>query len=398
MKKYTVGLLGAPINNGNMGCLALTYSLISLLEDIASKNNIIFNYINFEGVKNEQSILLLCEKLNLCRKKIESHNIYPVESLLGLLHRPLVAPKTIYAMKKCTFFIDLTQGDSFTDIYGNSVFNKNVNGKLLVKKLGKPLILGPQTYGPYNKKRNEKKAKKAIEKADLVISRDNKSKKCISSFSNSHVYTTTDLAFALPFKKIENDSSTIKVGVNISGLLVSQKKEKTPIKYKLKADYDDYINKLIKWLIEKKYEIYIIPHVIDDDKIDIALKYSNDINFIKMYNDPISVKNQIAQMDIFIGARMHATIGALSSDVASIPCAYSRKFNGLYESLNYPYVIDLLNDSTDVCIEKTKQYVLDYKVLRNKGKQAMKEVIYKTNLTKDLLERYLKKIELDERY
>ena len=33
---------------------------------------------------------------------------------------------------------------------------------------------------------------------------------------------------------------------------------------------------------------------------------------------------------------MHATIGAISSGVATIPFSYSRKFEGLFGNLEYP--------------------------------------------------------------
>jgi len=52
-------------------------------------------------------------------------------------------------------------------------------------------------------------------------------------------------------------------------------------------------------------------------------------------------------MDLFIGARMHSTIAAFSSGVPVIPIAYSRKFNGLYDTLQYPYYIDAKSNITE---------------------------------------------------
>lgn len=79
-------------------------------------------------------------------------------------------------------------------------------------------------------------------------------------------------------------------------------------------------------------------------------------------------------MDVFIGARMHATIGAFSSGVATIPTAYSRKFNGLYEGLQYPYVVDLLNEATEACVEKTLEYIESYGILQKRVKECMENV------------------------
>jgi len=44
---------------------------------------------------------------------------------------------------------------------------------------------------------------------------------------------------------------------------------------------------------------------------------------------------------------MHACIAAFSSGVVVVPMAYSRKFNGLFTSLNYTAVLDCLKLNTD---------------------------------------------------
>ena len=68
-------------------------------------------------------------------------------------------------------------------------------------------------------------------------------------------------------------------------------------------------------------------------------------------------KNYISKMDFFIGARMHATIGALSSGVPVIPFSYSRKFEGLFNSIDYPFVIEATKWDTRKCLERTYQLI-----------------------------------------
>ena len=48
--------MGAPIDNGNLGCMALTYSLLSSLEDIAKETGDDFNYFIFDGTNNQNKI------------------------------------------------------------------------------------------------------------------------------------------------------------------------------------------------------------------------------------------------------------------------------------------------------------------------------------------------------
>lgn len=378
-KSMTIGILGAPINNGNMGCVALTYSLLSILEEIANDLGAVFTYYDFEGVEDLDKTHMLCRELGIKEERVKSFNIYPVESFLGLCHRPYKGLKTYHALKKCDLFIDLTQGDSFSDIYGDAVFSKNVNGKLLIeKKINKPLILGPQTYGPYENEKNREKAKEVIEKAAIVIARDAASAQYVKSFTDKEVHTTTDLAFRLPYKNGGLNCPTTakyfkkKVGVNISGLLSKNKMEATPTKFHLKTDYDAYIKALLSWLINDAYDVSLIPHVAADYECGkfIAEKFPQ-VKLVEMPQNPMDIKRKISECDIFIGARMHATIGAFSSGVATIPTAYSRKFNGLYESVGYPYIVDLLNLSTEENLEKTKKYVKNYVKLNADAEKSL---------------------------
>ena len=382
-KKLKIGILGAPINNGNMGCLALTYSLLAMLEEISKELGIEFYYYDFEGEVDSTKTQMLCRNLGINVDRLTSNIIYPVESFLGFCHRPFKAIGTMTALKKCDFFIDLTEGDSFTDIYGDFIFNRNSNGKLLIESiLKKPLILGPQTYGPYRKDKNRAKAKKAIEAAAIVMTRDEASAKYVKLFTDRQIYTTTDLAFRLPYMNLEegsrdngNDHSKIKVGVNISGLLSRNKTEATPTEFQLKTDYDAYVNELLKWLIDNNYEVSLIPHVSADYECGkvIAERYPQ-IKQVQMYQNPMDIKSHISRCDIFIGARMHATVGAFSSGVATIPTAYSRKFNGLYESVGYYYIVDLLNDPTEENLDRTKEYVMKYKELKAVAQRCMDKI------------------------
>ena len=60
-----IGLFGCLVNNENMGCVALTFSLIRVLEKIAREKGEIYTYYVFEVDPNEESRQLAIEKLNL---------------------------------------------------------------------------------------------------------------------------------------------------------------------------------------------------------------------------------------------------------------------------------------------------------------------------------------------
>jgi len=49
MKSLTIGLQGTVLNNDNLGCQALTYSVLRILEKIGQRNCVKFKYVLFES-------------------------------------------------------------------------------------------------------------------------------------------------------------------------------------------------------------------------------------------------------------------------------------------------------------------------------------------------------------
>ena len=270
-------------------------------------------------------------------------------------------------LHKVDFAVDITAGDSFSDIYGDSRFLATTKVKDMVEQAGIPLILAPQTYGPFEKSENERYASTIIKNAYKVISRDTFSAEYVKKLTGKDIPVTTDLAFQLPYKKNIVVSSKIRIGINISGLLVKNTVEGGFVhKNNLKTDYDEYIDNLLRKLINcNEYEVYLIPHV-QEDYAACALfheKYPST-KLVNPFDNPIDVKSFISGMDIFIGARMHATIGAFTSGVVTIPTAYSRKFETMFSVVNYNIIVDLQTLCTKESLDKTINYILNYKDIK----------------------------------
>jgi len=383
-----VGLLGAVLNDGNLGCVALTYSLLALLEKIRINNELKLEYLIFEGTVNNEKLELAANSLMINRELIKSSNIRTTWPVITRLHHFREASATLSQLKACDIVIDLTAGDSFTDIYGQRRFDLNTHIKEYVLRQGVPLILGPQTYGPFIETKNRDRALRIVEKAKLVISRDRKSQEYINQYTDKKIHVNTDLAFKLPYKRkslIDKDKK-IKIGINPSGLLISNKTEGTELKVNLSTNYDEFLVDIINaFMADACKEIYIIPHV-GNDGVDYLRALFPELNYLGPYQDPITAKNDIATMDVFIGARMHATIAAFSTGVPTIATAYSRKFIGLYENLGYSYVVDLAELTTSEAVEKTLQFVEHKKDLKKAVDEGNKEALLKSNLNYQLLE------------
>ena len=157
----------------------------------------------------------------------------------------------------------------------------------------------------------------------------------------------------------------------------------------LTVDYRSYITTLIESLLQQSdVEIYIIPHVITADQnpesdYPISEQLTRQFPVIHLaprFTTPIEAKNFIAEMDVFTGARMHATIGAFSAGVVTIPFSYSRKFEGLYTNLSYPYTINARKLDTSTAIQQTIEYINNSEPLKISQARAFNVIIEKLNL------------------
>lgn len=357
----TVGLCGLTFNSENKGCSALAYAFTDLLLRAAKHVgvNIIINEIS--NIK-EKDLIINNEAL---------HSINTIEyHFSDLKSRSLV----VNALKKCDLIFDFSEGDSFTDIYGEKRLISNSWLKIKSINLRKKLILGPQTYGPFKKFYNRILASYILKKAYKIYSRDNLSTQFVEKISSLSIPTLIDVAFALPYNRYEDNEITevIKVGINVSGLLWIGGYTNNN-QFGLYVDYQEYITSLVNELQKSSlYEIHLIPHVISnssksEDDYSACLKVKNlfpNVIIAPRFSLPMEAKNYISKMDIFSGARMHATIAAFSSGVPVIPFSYSRKFEGLYDTLKYPYCINGITTSTNDAVADTIRHIKNYKDLK----------------------------------
>lgn len=357
----TVGLFGLTFDSGNMGCQAIAYS-----------------FYNFISEYDVEKIYCFCEG------GIDKKYIHEDVDMATVVYK-IKDPKSVINMKKylekCDLIFDFTEGDSFSDIYGIKRFIRISIPKLLSARYGKTFILGPQTYGPYYSVLARMLSKRIFQKSDLVMSRDAASAELVKSMSGVTAKVFTDVAFALPYTKGEV-SNQKKIGINVSGLLWNGGYTGTN-QFGLKVDYKEYISSLIKKLLDSGFEVHLIPHVItkNDKNVENDVSANEELKRIfpeiitaPSFTNPVEAKNYISSMNIFIGARMHATIGAFSSGVITIPFSYSKKFEGLFGNLDYPYVIDARRLETKEATDKTIEYIKNQNILLFSQIQAMQKI------------------------
>lgn len=397
-----IGIVGLDFNSGNKGCEALAYAFLEILNNIGIDNN---DKINVYLLQKFPIKLFL--KNNLSTKKVYEY-YKPKKEFSNLNINFIMIHHTSKEMfynnkiSKMDCVIDFTSGDSFSDIYGVDRFMTRTKFKEKIINHNIPLILGSQTIGPFENKDVLNYAAKIIEKSEKVFARDQLSFDCVKKICNVEPILTTDVAFALPYKKVDvGNVNKIKVGFNPSGLLWNGGYSGNN-QFNLKVNYKEYCKGLMEKLLKSSnYEVHLIVHSFENNDVNIS---DNDLVPAKelhelypetilspLFDSCIDAKNYISSMDVFIGARMHATIAAYSSYVPVIPFSYSRKFEGLFSSLNYKFVLNTKEINTDECIEQTMKLINNRNELKETIIQGHKDVDEKIKIFKSEMEKILYK-------
>lgn len=359
MEKISIVLMGLDFKSSNLGCSALGYSFLNILEDISKRKSIFFEItsVNYN--------IMECE-----------NDHYKIKDLHIKYKSRYFRKEFIRLVKAVDFIFDFTGGDSFTDMYGKVRFIKESLLKHIAMKKGR-LIMGPQTIGPFKSGFAKRWAGKILQNSYRVYVRDQISYDYVREISGVDSVLTTDVAFLLNHQKeVYTDikkSDKTSVGINISGLMWNNGYTGNN-EFGMTIDYKKYCEELIKYCIQRNMQVHLISHVIPDDEKSVENDYTvqkeisekfSGVILSPKFGTPMEAKAYIAQMDIFIGSRMHATVAAFSMGVPVVAVSYSRKFQGLYNSVGYPYIVDAKTESTENAIEVTKKYIEDKDTLKS---------------------------------
>lgn len=288
------------------------------------------------------------------------------------------------AIKRSDIVFDIGGGDSFTDIYGPKRFFTIWITKLRSVMAGKPLILSPQTIGPFNSGWARFFARSIMNRARLVVSRDAPSTAFLKDLGvKTDILEATDVAMGLPYDPPKPRSGgSIKVGLNVSGLMFSGGYTQDN-QFGLRDDYPSLIRRIVEYFRDQdNVELHLVGHVQsreqpieDDHRVGEALaKEYPGVIVSPFFKSPSEAKTYIADLDFFMGARMHATIAAFSSGVPVIPMAYSRKFAGVFGTLGYDHVADCKADSSDDIMTRIAEGFANRATLKAEVDEAMKGV------------------------
>lgn len=375
--KPSICLLGVTYTTNNLGVNALTDSAITgILRQFPNANITILDYGKSEAGHEHQMadgrrVPINVISMRFSKNPILRNNIalLLVVSLVGRLMPTVMRCvltrrfPVLRFLEKCDAVAAAAGGDSFSDIYGLFRFFYVSLPQLLAVVTAKPLILLPQTVGPFRTKIAQWVARIILLSAKRIYARDyislGRARDLVGLLGKrDNVQFQPDMAFTLPasthnpkmevfIRECTNGGTTKPVAVNVSGLLFMGGYSRANM-FGLRVDYRRLMRNVIHDLFKlHSGPLVLLPHVFGSDNPEsdesVCASLHQEINqdtrgsrvlIPDFHYDQREVKSLIANCEFVVASRMHVCIAALSLTVPAIGIAYSPKFQGVMESLN----------------------------------------------------------------
>lgn len=355
-------LAGAPLDTGNRGVEALGRSVLDAIDGCEGTRRRSGSYValldNGWGIRplgserySEVRVERVGVRLSRRWHRPESWAQVHVAQLLGARLNPVAR-----RIASADAVLDISGGDSFTDLYGPARLAAVSAPKRAAERAGTPLVLLPQTYGPFDTKQGRQRAGELIRGAALAYARDPLSHLRLLELAGrdadvSRCRQGVDVAFALrprpapmapDVAEMLNRGGATVVGVNVSGLLV---RDDAGERFGLIGDYLATMTTLAQQLIAAGAFVVFVPHVHhangQGESDVIAITAVRDrltpgqrerTVVLPPELDAAELKWCMSHLEWMVGSRMHSTIGALSQLVPTFGYAYSDKTAGVFET------------------------------------------------------------------
>jgi colanic acid/amylovoran biosynthesis protein WcaK/AmsJ len=369
--RYTIA--GAAPDTRNLGVEALLIGAIAAID--AHSPGAEFNVLgNGFGVSDRVLDIGGTERTIRQLGARNSRRLHRSDSLANIAVSGMLRRRSnpvIRAIRSSTAFVDISGGDSFSDIYGWSRFGQICMHKLIAIRQRCPLVLLPQTIGPFESPVARRIAIHILRRASVVIARDAWSHGQLrdllgDDFDETRHRLGPDLAFALPSATPTVDERTAEflasdhptVGINVSGLLYLDPDSRR--RFGFADDYTSVVERVARaFLDQTDASILLVPHVVSavgnpesdvaaSDRLADRLAAPDRVHVAATPRSASEAKGLIARVDWFTGSRMHSTIAALSSGVPVASMAYSDKARGVFETAGMEsHVADLRHLTAD---------------------------------------------------
>lgn len=378
--KRRLAILGTSVSSGNRGVMALGASLVGLCARMVGAENLLLMQghhqrclVEYRVDGKRVNVPLINYRMSP-KAKLKDHLfwivvasiLYRVCGSKGLRKALARYMPWIRALEEADIVGDVRGGDSFSDIYGMGRFLIGFLAAWTAVLVKGSIVQFPQTFGPYKNPISRFLAKYLLRRSSLIMARDKESQRLAQNYvgKRRQVLLCPDVAFSLEAVKLENvvtdpplNASGVPqdlIGLNVNGLMYNGGYSRNNM-FGLKMDYRALLPRLVEALLaEHQGELWLVPHAyapagnVESDpeacekvrsSLPSALKQR--VRIVTGNYDCYELKGLIGNCDFFIGSRMHSCIAALSQGVPCVGIAYSRKFEGVFDTVGLgDWVVD----------------------------------------------------------
>jgi polysaccharide pyruvyl transferase WcaK-like protein len=356
-----IGLFGCPPDTGNRGVSALGLSAVQGL--LATGRSFDITMFDYGDGARPATVPTSAGDARLTRYGCYySRRLYRPTNTLQLYWAARAGAARLHPMlrrlSQLGAILDVSGGDSFADLYGPRRYREMALPKLVSLELGVPLILLPQTYGPYRDPRIRATTARILRGAAQVWARDGASLDVVrslvgSDFDASRHRGGVDMAFGLPqrpprdpqllerFERFAERTATL-LGFNVSGLLYNRAGDDVR-RYGFRDSYRQTVLEIVRRLLadDGGAGVVLLPHVssggVDDDvsairslTAELGPAAAERIFTVPSELDATELKWFVGRCAWFCGTRMHACIAGISLGVPTTAVAYSDKTIGVF--------------------------------------------------------------------
>lgn len=249
-------------------------------------------------------------------------------------------------------------------------------GARIAERLGKVVILAPQSFGPFQTGWQRRRIRRVLNATKLVCVREDKSFNLLKNIGikKELMIRAVDLGFAYrPLSAPKPQNSRMRIGITARQWLHLSKQKK----------YEQALADFICYA-EKKYgaEVILVPQVTsnrdgDDDRIvetrikklaELAGAHPTQITEELAVSN---LKDVYATFTFTVGTRFHSVIFSLTSYVPSIAIEYEHKTSGILQDLGLEewsikiedVTADALNEMFDKLVVNKDSYIQHLKVV-----------------------------------
>jgi colanic acid/amylovoran biosynthesis protein len=352
-----ITLLNAAPDTGNQGVSALCHAVVAGLADRGAEAIAVADHGRGLRHTDWNGTAVKLVGLTHNRRLWRGDSLRTAHAMVRLGGGTSAAARTVARSRSV---LDISGGDSFTDLYGPKRFRAMILTKRLALDAGVPLVLLPQKLGPFRNPAYRNEAVGILRRAAAVWVRDAESFAFLREalgrdFDPARHRLGVDVAVALPAREPQVlDPDLMRwlapgrgfplAGLNVSGLLCNDAAHARQA-FGLADLHSEQTEALARALLESdpKLRLLLVPHVhrpegdVESD-LDAARSlgrrlgepFAGRVRVLAEHLHATELKWVLSRLDWFAGARMHATIGAFSSGVPTLGLGYSDKAQGVF--------------------------------------------------------------------